>query len=215
MAENQNTEFRRQIAYKCNIESLSKGVFVKKPGWESNYVMTDYGDFSRVNIIAVVVSKDENSIMLDDGSGQMIGRTFDNAEKLSNINVGDLVLLIARPREFNNEIYLTLEIIKKIEKGWIVYRKKELLLIQKVRNVDSLKKSEKAAPEMTENASSPSTVNSKERIIQVIKQLDTGSGASIDDVLMISKMSNSEDIIQDMLLKGEIFEIKSGRLKLM
>jgi hypothetical protein len=32
---------------------------------------------------------------------------------------------------------------------------------------------------------------------------------------MLSKISNAEDIIQDMLLKGEIFEIKAGRLKLM
>jgi RPA family protein len=109
-----NTEFKRQIAYKCSINSLASGVFVKKPGWESNYMMTDYGDFSRVNIIAVIVAKDENSITLDDGTGQVIGRIFDNTDRLSDIDIGDLVLVIARPREFNSQLYLALEIIKKI-----------------------------------------------------------------------------------------------------
>jgi RPA family protein len=208
-----NAEFKRQVAYKCSIGTLAGGVFVKKPGWESNYVMTDFGDFSRVNIIAVVVAKDENSITLDDGTGQIVGRIFDNTDRLSDISIGNLVLVIARPREFNSQMYLTLEIIKKIDdKGWINYRKKELLLIQKVRNVDILKKADKPEAEIVQNVS---TINSKERIIQIIKQLDTGSGTGIDDVIMISKMSNAEDIIQDMLLKGEIFEIKAGRLKLM
>lgn len=206
-------EIKRQIAFKCNIVSLNNGVFVRKPGWESNYVMTDYGDFSRVNIIAVVVAKDENSLTLDDGTGNIVARTFDQREKFLDINIGDLVLTVARPREFNNQIYLTVEIIKKIDKTWINYRKKELNLIKKVREVNSLKKKEEK-PEalIVENTS---TVSSKERLIKIISQLDTGSGASIDDVITISKISNSEDIIQDMLLKGEIFEIKPGRLKLM
>jgi predicted DNA-binding protein (UPF0251 family) len=85
-------------------------------------------------------------------------------------------------------------------------------MIQKVRNVDVLKKIEKPEAEIVQNVS---TVNSKERIIQIIKQLDAGSGTGIDDIIMLSKISNAEDIIQDMLLKGEIFEIKAGRLKLM
>ena len=166
-----------------------------------------------MNIIAVIVAKDENSITLDDGTGQVIGRIFDNTDRLSDIDIGDLVLVIARPREFNSQLYLALEIIKKIgNKGWINYRKKELLLIQKVRNVDVLKKIEKPEAEIVQNVS---TVNSKERIIQIIKQLDAGSGTGIDDIIMLSKISNAEDIIQDMLLKGEIFEIKAGRLKLM
>lgn len=213
MADVSSTEIKRQIAYKCNIVSLNDGVFVRKPGWESNFVMTDYGDFSRVNIVAVVVAKEENSITLDDGTGNIVARTFESPEKLAGANVGDLILTIARPREFNNQIYLTVEIIKKIDKDWINYRKKELNLIKKVREVNSLKiKQEKTEPAIIE---SPSTASSRERLIRIITQLDTGSGASIDDVITISKIANAEEIIQDMLLKGEIFEIKAGKLKLM
>jgi len=208
-----NQEFKRQVAYKCSIATLNNGIFVKKPGWESNYVMTEFGDFSRVNIMAAVVSKDNNSLTLQDGTGEIVARVFDNAERLSEINVGEIILVVARPREFNNQLYLTLEIVKKIsDNGWIKYRKKELSLIQKVRDIDGMRKPEKAEAVEVQNVS---TVNSKERIIQIIKQLDAGSGASIDDIIIMSKINNAEDIIQDMLLKGEIFEIKTGRLKLM
>jgi len=213
MPEKQNQEFRRQTAYKSSIKSLLEGVFVKKPGWESNYIMTEYGDFSRVNIVAVVVEKDENSMTLDDGTGQITARIFNNPEKLIDIDIGELILVIARPREFNNQIYLTLEIIKKIKnKSWINYRKKELSLIQKVRDIGSIKITKPPEAEIVE---SQSTVSAKERILTLIKQLDTGSGASVDDIILISKLSNAEDVIQDMLLKGEIFEMKAGKFKLM
>lgn len=205
------TEIKRQTAYKCNIASLSKGVFVRRPGWESNFVMTEYGDFSRINIIAVVVDKDENSLTLDDNTGKISGRMFENPERLDAIDIGDLVLVIGRPREFNNQMYLTLEIVRKIDKDWINYRRKELSLIKKLRDVDTVKNVKLAQPEIVE---SQSTMSSKERILNIIKQLDTGSGASIDDIIMISKISNAEEIIQDMMLKGEIFELKPGKLKL-
>jgi RPA family protein len=211
----QPTEIRRQIAYKCSISALNNSVFVKKQGWESSYVMTDYGDFSRINIIGVIVAKDENSITLDDNTGQITGRFFNEPTKLLDFNIGDLVLVIARPREFNNQRYLALEIIKKIKnKGWIPYRKKELSLIKKLRNIDDIKSQEtkKAEPEIVENIS---TVNSKDRIIDVIKQLDSGSGASIDDIIHISKIKNAEDIVKDMVLRGEIFELKPGKIKIL
>jgi len=212
---NAPTDIKRQIAYKCNIKELNKGVFVKRQGWESNYVMTDFGDFSRVNIIGVIVAKEDNVLTIEDGTGQITARTFNDLYKVMEINIGDLVLVIARPREFNNQLYLALEIIKKIDnKGWINYRKKELLLIKRIRNVELLKDSKSTAnePEIVENVS---TLNSKERMINFIKQLDSGSGASIDDIMTVSKIKNAEDIIQDMLLKGEVYEVKAGKIKLM
>ena len=213
----QNTEIKRQVAYKCNIMTLNKGVFVRRQGWESNYVMTDYGDFSRVNMIAVVVAKDENSITLDDGTGQIVARVFDGAEKLSKINIGEIILTIARPREFNEQIYLTIEIIKKIDnKAWVSYRKKELMLIKRIRTVESLKtninKQENHEAEIIE---SPNTVSSKDKIMRLIMDMDNGQGADIDDVIRLSKVKNAEGIVQDMLLRGDVFEIKPGKLNAM
>jgi RPA family protein len=215
MAEEQksNTEIKRQTAYKCSIDTLNNGVFVKRPGWESSFLMTDYGDFSRVNIIAVVVAKENNNITLDDGTGKINARFFDNVNGLDNIEVGDLVIIVGRPREYSNNIYLTLEIVKKINnKLWIAYRKKELKLIKKIRDVVREAPKIQKEPIIVESAN---TVNSREKILHTISSLDNGDGTDIEDIIKISGIKNAEDVVQDMLLKGEIFELRAGRLKLM
>jgi RPA family protein len=207
-------EIKRQTAYKCTIATIAKGTFVKKQGWESNYVMTEYGDFSRVNIVGVVVSKEDNELNIEDGTGQISGRLFENVEQLEKVDVGDVVLVIGRPRDFNNKIYLTIEIVKILAPEWISYRRKELSLIRKVRDIDNIQKAEKKIlePEIVE---SKSTLGSKELVIKFIKELDAGEGAMIDDVLRLSKISNGEEIVSDMMMRGEIYESKAGYVKLM
>ena len=213
MTDQKTTEIKRQTAYKCNITSIISGVFVKKEGWESNYIMTNFGDFSRVNIIAVIVEKNANAIILDDGTGRIDARMFENTTLLEGLTIGDIVLIIGRPREFNNQIYLTLEIVRKItHPGWIAYRKKELQLIRSVRDVSTLKTT---APPEAETVESSGTINSKEKILKVIRELDTGQGAAIDDVIRKANIRAGEELITDLLLKGEIFEIRAGHIKLM
>lgn len=207
-------EIKRQTAFKCAISYLNKGVFVKKTGWESSYIMTEYGDFSRVNIIAVVVAKDESSIRLDDGTGNIIARVFDKTKLIKDILIGEPVLIIGRPREYNEEIYLTIEIIKRIkDKSWLEYRKKELQLIKKTRSVTDMTSLEiKKDAQVIE---SENTLSSKEKIISLIKQLDAADGANIDDVISFSKIKNAEEIIRDLILRGDIFELRPGKLKVM
>jgi RPA family protein len=207
-------EIKRQTAYKCTIATINKGTFIKKPGWESNYLMTEYGDFSRINIIATVVGKDENNnITLDDGTGQISGKSFENIEQLKDIVVGSIIITIARPREYNNKIYLTIEIIKLISPGWIAYRKKELTLIKKIREIEDIPKEKKILePEIIE---SERTLSSKDKIIKLIKDLDRGEGANIDDIIKLSRITNGEELISDMMMRGEIYESKAGHVKLM
>jgi len=207
-------DIRRQTAYICTISMLHKGTFVKKQGWESNYLMTEYGDFSRVNIIAAIVAEDNNTLTIDDGTGQIGGRMFENTDQLSQVSVGDIVRVIARPREFNESIYLTLEIVKKCDAAWIAYRKKELSLIKKIRELEDTPKSQ-TKPQEAEIVESTSTLGYKERIAKLIKDLDRGEGAVIDDVLKISRINNGEEIISDMMMRGEIYEVKAGHVKLM
>lgn len=204
------TEFRRQTAFKCSISDINKGMFVRKPGWESNYVMTDYGDFSRINIISVVISREDNSLVLDDGSGQLVARFFEK-QIPEDIDVGHVVIIIGRPREFNAVVYLSPEIIKNIDKRWISYRKKELSLIKKIRDVSTLKTEKRPEPQLIE---SETTMNSKERIIKLISELDSGQGAEMDNIIRLSKIGNCEEILNDMIMKGEIYEIRPGKIKI-
>ncbi len=207
-------DIKRQTAYKCTIETIHNSIFVKKQGWESNYVMTEYGDFSRVNIIAAVISREDNGLTFQDGTGQISGRVFEKTEQLDDINIGDIVLIIGRPREYNNNTYLTIETVKKIIPGWINYRKKELLLIKKVRDMPQQPKIDKKLkePEIVESAG---TMNSRERIVKTIKELDKGDGASIDDVLRLSRVANGEELLSEMTMRGEVYESKAGYVKLM
>jgi RPA family protein len=207
-------EIKRQTAYKCTIATLDKGMFVKRQGWESNYIMTEYGDFSRVNIIGVVVSKTDSEVNIEDGTGQISGRMFERTEQLEKINVGSVVSVIGRPREFNNKIYLTIEIVKKIMPEWIAYRKKELALIKKVREMENVVKTERknVEPEIVE---SENTLGSKDRVAKLIRELDRGEGALIDDVIRLSKINHGEEIVSDMMMRGEIYESKAGYVKLM
>jgi RPA family protein len=203
-------EIKRQTAYKTNIKNLLDGVFVKKAGWESNYLMTEYGDFSRVNIIAVVVSKEDRTLVIDDGTGNITVRTFEDGF-FNKIQVGDLVIIIGRPRDYNG-LYLGAEIIHPIDRRWINYRRKELQLINKVRDLEEL---HRKRPKEAEEVESPSVHNAKAIILSMIEELDKGEGASVDDVMRFSKIKNGEDVIQELLMRGEIFEFKAGKLKKM
>ena len=68
------------------------------------------------------------------------------------------------------------------------------------------------APYKNENSTQNSSTLT---LLKTISQLDTGSGASVDDVIMISKVSNAETFLQDMIMRGEIFEVKPGKYKMM
>ena len=121
-------EIQRQTAYKCTIRQILESKYVQQQGWEPNYLEMDINKkVGRVNIIAAVVSKENNTITVDDGSGQINLILFQDQERANNIDIADLLMIIARPREYQNQRYLVPEILKKIEDTrWVKYRKKEL-----------------------------------------------------------------------------------------
>ncbi|MCX6707767.1 MAG: OB-fold nucleic acid binding domain-containing protein, partial [Candidatus Woesearchaeota archaeon] len=123
----------RQTAIKTRIRCLLNGKYVVNEGWEPNHILWGSQKISRVNIIGVVVEKNQNefsssvSATIDDGSGRINVRSFEENLFLNNLAVGDVVVLIGRPREYSNEIYIMPEIIKPLEdKRWVEVRKIEL-----------------------------------------------------------------------------------------
>lgn len=198
MAQQQN----RRTAYKIRISDLINGSFVKEDGWEPNYILVNGSKVSRVNLICAIVSKEFNetyqSILIDDGSDKISVRAFDEKINFDGLEVGDIVLLIARLREFNGETYLTPEIIRKVEnKGWIELRKLELGGGPK----------EKAKEEVVDNAET-----SVDRALTVIRELDNGEGAVYENVV---KKLGDEGLISELLKQGELFEPKPGKLKVL
>ena len=204
---------KRQIAYKVKIKELVDGVYVKEEGeWTPNYIMVNEKKVSRANIIGTIVLKQDEqnyqNIILDDGSGKISVRSFGKDDFFKEKDVGDIVLLIGRPRQFGSEKYIVPEVLKKIEdKKWINVRKLEL----SERKISKEFKEEAIKDAGIENIEeSPSN-----RILQLVRESDLGNGADVEEIISKSSIKEAEKIIRHLLEDGEIFEIKSGKIKVL
>ena len=209
---------KRQIAYKVRISDLINGKYVKEEGWNPNYVEYNGRKISRVNIIGAIVSKENietfQSLLLDDGTGKISARSFEKLPVIDGLDIGDVVLIIGRPREYGGEKYLLIEIIRKIENnGWILYRKAELkkvIISEPVQEIKDEKISEETISTEEEVIKEDSSF---EIIVKRVKELDSGEGADFDEV--IKDIDNGEKIVSSLLSNGELFELKPGRLKVL
>ncbi|MBN1645024.1 hypothetical protein JW851_03225 [Candidatus Woesearchaeota archaeon] len=215
---------KRQTAVKVSIGSLLSSTYVKQDGMLPNYVLLDDGSkVSRVNLMGVVVSVGEDtgfqSVFIDDGSGKVSIRAFEQNEVLASLNIGDCILIIGRPREFGSEIYVLPEIIKKITNPkWLEVRKLELQQRKKPDKVQEIKSQEKIQQE--EEIDSGAIVEEEfvsggnADVINKIKELDTGNGADFDEVIKQTSQE-SEKIILSLMKNGDVFEVSPGKLKIL
>ena len=202
-------DIRRQTAYKCSVEQLSKSKYVQQQGLQPNYLAFCGLKVARINLIAVLVSKEGNSLTVDDGSGQVQIMLFEGRLKNLGLNLGDLLLVIAKPREYNDKRFLVPEIIKVLNNHkWLDFRKKELSLLDYCNT------------NLQDNKPEPKEVvfdvleNYQEKILSKIKELDKGPGAPYEDLISSLNMKGAEEKIQELIKEGEIFEIK-GKLKIL
>ena len=234
MAENDSSSNqKRSTAVKINISDLLYGDYKKEEGWTPNFVKTKRGEVSRVNIIALVVSKDENkginSLMIDDTTATIQVRSFENQSILNKPKIGEVILIIGRPREYNSEKYILAEIIKVIsDKKWFNVRKLELSdnnSVEEIKKKDEEKINEKYDEEIKKEEPKISSkkdemiitpqINPYEVVLNLIKTMDEGFGVSYEDIILTSKLKNAEEVIQSLIEEGEIFEIRPGILKVL
>ncbi|MBI2656037.1 hypothetical protein HYX06_06460 [Candidatus Woesearchaeota archaeon] len=199
---------KRNVACKARISDILSGRFAKDDA-SAGYVIIGNSNVYRVNILANFVYKSEQSnssnAVIDDGTGKISLRAFENKNIFSNIDIGDFVLVIGRIREFGNERYIMPEIVKKIDDvSWVNLRKLELKNI----NFETVKiKDEAPAAELPQAAS--------EEVYLLIKSLDNGEGADFDSVIKNSKNNDAEQMINRLLESGDVFEVKPGKLKVL
>lgn len=205
----QNTLQKRQVAYKVRISDIQKGIFTKDE-LSAGYIKLNNINISRVNIIATVVYKSGEvnyaSAFVDDGTGRISLRTFENKSLFSNVGVGDVVLVIGKIREFNDEKYIIPEILKKLNNiDWINVRKLELKK-NKIIDESILLKNEDSVED---------SIKFNEELCSLIKKLDTGDGVSVDDIIKMHNNSYIEKTLNKLLENGDVFEIKPGKLKVL
>ena len=209
MPETEKTFQKRQVAYKARISDILNSGFAKDD-MSAGYIKLNGLNVSRVNVIASIILKSGdgmsyNSAMIDDGTGKIILRTFENTNLFSGVDVGDIVLVVGKIRVYNNERYIFPEIVKKLEKTeWMSLRKIELK--NNIIEVDN-----PAAEEIVDDP----IQNTNQEVYILIKRLDSGEGASIEEVISESKNPDAEKIIGRLLENGDVFEIRPGKLKVL
>lgn len=198
---------KRQTAFKVWIKQVISGTYVKEEGLRPNYVILGNGKkVSRVNLLGTVVSvstEGMQSFSLDDGTGTINVNAFEPLEKVKNLQLGTMVFVVGRPRQFGNEIYLLPEIVTEIKnQEWIQVRKAELSEIKQEPSQE-----EKPQEKIEESD------NSSEKILSFIKEKDSGEGVSVEEVSAV--IPNAEKVIERLLLNGDLFEVKPGKIKIL
>ncbi|MFT7616337.1 MAG: hypothetical protein ACI8Y7_001168 [Candidatus Woesearchaeota archaeon] len=221
-------DIKRQPARIASATQLLKGKYVEQDGWEPNYVDVSGVNVSRVNLMGIIVDFPEYikhvepftpiesfSCTVDDGTDIIQVRSFDPVICPEKLSIGTPVLIIGRPRKYNEQLYVALEIIRALpDKKWLDVRKKELKPIAPEIAEDPVEKvlEEIHVEEITVE------VPTEMSILDIIDFLDTGDGVMTETVIaeaLTKKHEDPESKIKSCLLNGDIFEVRPGRIKVL
>src|SRR3989344_5010243 len=122
---------KRQVACKVWISDILNSNFMKDET-SAGYIKINEVTVSRVSLIATVVYKADQEqnlggVMIDDGTGKILLKSFENFPAFAKVDIGDMVLVVGRIREFSGDKYVMPEIVKKLnDNSWMSVRKLEL-----------------------------------------------------------------------------------------
>jgi RPA family protein len=226
---------KRDTAYIVCNEDLLTGEFFKTEGWEPNYVKIPLGlHVSRATIAGTVVETDQSSISIDDTTGIVQIRIFDPFPGFELITTGDYVVVVGKIRQFNDSIYITPEVCMKQDKAWHTYFQnqqsviKDLFKTEKIVNpeakieasfssgVEAVQEIAKEAKEEVTAVPENNKINYLEKVITYIDTEDAGTG--VEKVKILEKFADVDDIseiLETLIMEGDIFEIKPGVFKVL
>jgi len=202
MAE--DNQFKRNVAYKLRIGDILSGK-VALDGERFKSLEFQSKQVIRVNVLANIIDKfiqegerKFGSITIDDASGQIKLKAFgDDVDRFGAFNQGDTVLVIGLLRIWNNEIYITPEIVKKKEPAYLLVRKLEI---------------EKEMPKISD----PSQLSAlKDKMIEMIKAAEKDGGMDMD--VLIMELHEPPEIINQEVKKlledGVVYEPRPGKIR--
>ncbi len=201
-------QFKRNTAYKFRIGDILIGKPVNN-GERFGFLELGNKQIVRVNIVGNVVDKYESEgdkkyifFTLDDGSGQIKLKTFgDGAERFKNVVQGQTVVVIGNLRCWNDEIYVSPEIIKELDPKYLLLRKLET------------EKEKSSNPKPVEKEQ---VIAIKDKILELIKSSEENGGIETQEIL--NKFPDvSPDIINQeikrFLEEGIAFEPRPGKVR--
>jgi RPA family protein len=233
-------------AKKIRIFDIANGKYFpgSKEDMRPSYIITPLGErISRVNVIATVTEKflsddgSYSSITIDDGTEAIRVKAFrETVPLLMGIEPGSLVLVIGKVKEFNGELYINGEVVKKdIDVNFESLRKLEILdkIIQQKKIAEEIRNmsSELSDEELREYAKNKYSIDEeslqaileskkleidyKPKILEVIASLDTGEGIEIGKLFEVLDLPENviEKTMDELLSQGFIFEPQPGKIK--
>jgi len=227
---------KRSTAYRIRLKNIVNSPYEKREGFNPSVIKFNNLEISRVNVIASIVGKyltdDQNycAITLDDGSETIRVKNF-GAEVgvIKELNVGDIVRIIGKVKEYNEEKYIAGEISKVLNPNWLIVNEIELSDQKQTETdtstTDSINKVIETKTNSSENEeiisisseSSDSESSIKQKILQYLKNNDNGTGVIMDQIMTSLDVSSEEvkDSLYELLKVGEIYEPKKGILKIL
>lgn len=196
-----NGDFKRATAYKLKIGDIFKGKKILD-GDRFNFLELFGRKINRVNIVANVVEKyssDEKryiSLTIDDASGQIRIKIFgDDVATFSDFGQGDTLVIIGLLRNYNDELYITPEILRKVDPRYLLVRKLELELKE---------------PKISQK----DIIVIYDKIVNAVKEAEP---EGISQEKLILNFSESPDLINQEIKKaleqGIIYEPRPGMLR--
>lgn len=195
---------KRKVAYKLWIKDINKSEQIFDGG---KFIGINFNGkiVQRVNIVGNVIDKFDGNfttITIDDSTGILEIRDFEN--KLKNIEIGDVIMVIGKLKNFNERIYILNEIVKKVNPLFLLARKIELEKIFKNKNIE----------EETKNINECEKI--KYEVLKKIKEIESENNEVNIEELYLNLNYNIEDIkkiINALLEEGKIYEPRPGILK--
>ena len=213
-------------AVKTTITELSTGNYFQGDEQNPNYVLTADGrKIYRLHLLGIILSKEKQgnitNLLLDDGTGKIMLRYFEENKILNSLNVGGVVLVIGRLRIYNQERYISPEIVKVVDSLWLKVRALELK--QRGEVEETVSKVQKVKAEISKIEEELEIVDEKiddavlpvQKILGIIKELDQGNGVLMEELIVKSPLPETEELLETMLKNGEIFQIMPGRVKVL
>ena len=216
----ENLKNDRTVSKMISIRDIIGGTYIQEQENEPNYLLTIKKEkIYRCNIMATILTKEKNGFIInftvDDGSGIIVVRSFEINKLIEELKVGDTILIIGKIRVYNNDKYVSPEILKKINPIWLKTRKISKNLDKPEEMVKNINSSQNTEDIIEEEIIDNMEDFPFQKIIKLIKELDNGEGVFIDNILEKSSLKDSEKIIERMMEKGEIFQIAPGRVKVL
>ncbi len=228
-----DTKNIRQVAVKLTISDILEGDYIQENEQNPNYLLLKSGaGVYRINVIVVVLRKEQigtiTNLLIEDNTGAIIARFFEESKVISQVQAGDVILLIGKVRMYNQEKYISPEIVKKTSLLWLKQRRLELPrdknivgVGQQYREMNQEGKNNEVVKEnigvnnLVVEEIIEENVMPVQKLMSLIKNLDTGEGAGIEELIEKSPLEQTEELLERMMKNGDVFQNMPGRVKVL